>query len=429
MQPRTKLQKLVVELKQSLPAISEKQKEWAFSNGFEHFVYRTKKELVCFSCGHQWANDQQPLLLSIDGCTCPNCGRNLKVKPTKHKSFDNSYYYCILDTVEEFQVVRFCVVKRFCKYRKPQEFFLTEVVQHWIRPDGKDTVLKNTISMNGYYSDCWNYGSGLEVRCSRPYWNYRPDESNIFPELVYPEMSISKTLIRNGFKGQFHKMKPVDLLTTILTSSKAETLLKAGQIELLGLYLQSSTKINNRWPSIKICIRNKYRVKDAQTWCDHLDTLQFFGKDLLNAKFICPTNLKKEHHRLTELKKKKKLEYSEANFKREKSKFFGLCLTDEDIQVVPLKSVEEFKEEGELLKHCVFTNKYFEKPESLVLSARKGDQRIETVELSLSKLEVIQSRGILNNNTEYHDRIVDLVRRNMGTIAKLAHPRRKSVAV
>jgi hypothetical protein len=40
------------------------------------------------------------------------------------------------------------------------------------------------------------------------------------------------------------------------------------------------------------------------------------------------------------------------------------------------------------------------------------EQRIETVEFSLSKMQVVQSRGVCNKNTEYHDRIIELVKKN-----------------
>jgi len=42
---------------------------------------------------------------------------------------------------------------------------------------------------------------------------------------------------------------------------------------------------------------------------------------------------------------------------------------------------------------------------------RKGN-RIETVELDLTQGKVIQSRGVCNSNTEYHDRIINLVNTN-----------------
>ena len=68
------------------------------------------------------------------------------------------------------------------------------------------------------------------------------------------------------------------------------------------------------------------------------------------------------------------------------------------------------------MQHCVFTNKYDSKSDSLILTARIGNKRIETVEVNLKTLSVVQSRGVCNNNTEYHDRIIKLVKKNMNLI-------------
>jgi hypothetical protein len=77
-----------------------------------------------------------------------------------------------------------------------------------------------------------------------------------------------------------------------------------------------------------------------------------------------------------------------------------------------LESVEEIMQEGDIMHHCVFANEYHLKPDSLIFSACINGQRIETVEFSLSKMQVVQSRGVCNQNTEYHDRIIKLVESN-----------------
>ena len=73
-------------------------------------------------------------------------------------------------------------------------------------------------------------------------------------------------------------------------------------------------------------------------------------------------------------------------------------------------------EEGRAMHHCVFDGSYFLRPESLVLSATIDGNRVETVEISLKTLKVVQSRGVCNQNTEHHDRIVKLVKKNMKQI-------------
>lgn len=101
-----------------------------------------------------------------------------------------------------------------------------------------------------------------------------------------------------------------------------------------------------------------------------------------------------------------------------KSKFFDIDFTDGTIHIQVLKSVQEFYEEGLAMHHCVFSNEYYTKPDSLILSARINNQRIETIEISLKTMEIIQSRGACNKDTEFHHTIIKLVRKNMKAIRK-----------
>lgn len=64
--------------------------------------------------------------------------------------------------------------------------------------------------------------------------------------------------------------------------------------------------------------------------------------------------------------------------------------------------------------HCV--GSYSTKEDSLILSATIDGKRIETIEVSISKLKVIQCRGLCNKNTEHHNQILSLVNNNMPLI-------------
>ena len=82
------------------------------------------------------------------------------------------------------------------------------------------------------------------------------------------------------------------------------------------------------------------------------------------------------------------------------------------IEASVLGSVNEYLEESAALHHCCFASEYYLKPNSLCLSARVNGERTETVELSLIDFRVLQSRGLCNGNTPYHDRILRLVESN-----------------
>ena len=155
--------------------------------------------------------------------------------------------------------------------------------------------------------------------------------------------------------------------------------------------------------------------------------LRRLGKDIHSPKYVCPENLHEAHdtaQRKLQIKQDKEAETrrrqkaieNEEHFQALKAPFFGITFTDGVIQVKVLESVQEYLEEGKALRHCVFTNEYYLKKQSLILSARIDGKRIETIEVSLETMKVIQCRGLQNKNSEYHDRIIDLVNRNIRQI-------------
>ena len=159
-------------------------------------------------------------------------------------------------------------------------------------------------------------------------------------------------------------------------------------------------------------------------WCDTIRLLDRCGRDIHNTKYICPKDLKAEHDRwlskmnLMEEKRRNKermerAKRHEADFYKNKSCFFGIVIRDNDIEISVLDSLEAYKAESEKMKHCVFQCEYYAKTDTVILSAhdRQGN-RIETVEFSLTKGKVVQSRGVCNSNTEFHDRIIKLVNGN-----------------
>jgi hypothetical protein len=88
-------------------------------------------------------------------------------------------------------------------------------------------------------------------------------------------------------------------------------------------------------------------------------------------------------------------------------------LSEAEITISVLENVSEFMQEGDSLKHCVFTNEYFKKKDSLLLSARIDNTPVETIEICLSKMEIAQCRGIKNNKSKHHKVIMNLMWKNL----------------
>ena len=230
-------------------------------------------------------------------------------------------------------------------------------------------------------------------------------------------------------KGSLSEIEPMELMKSLLKDSRAETMFKAGRKKDLDYFLQHPMYLDLYWNTYKIVMRNQYHISDISLWVDYIRLLERCGKDIHNAYYVCPLDLKAEHDRYQErarviqerekreAQRKKALE-SEKRFRELKGKFFGLSFTDGLIVVSVLESVDDYYKEGNALHHCVGQCEYYLKPNSLVFSARIDNKRIETVELSLDTFKVLQSRGLCNRNTEYHDRIIQLVQKNARKIRK-----------
>jgi DNA-directed RNA polymerase subunit RPC12/RpoP len=418
MKPKNKFQKQVLEASQNLPPVSKAQIQWAYRNCMQHIGRRTAKGVViCLECGHEWTDKTVE-----KHCACPHCNTKLQIADTRQRVFKGYEYFCIVTVCAGFQVLRFFYLQSYAKKGEKAQYFHSEVAQKWIAPDGRYATMAKLRPMS-YYADTWNFSSTLEIRPERPLYN-------TVPTGVYPRQKLIPELKRSGYKGEFYNLTPFELFHALLTDSRAETLLKAGQTDLLNFFTQNGFRhIDRYWTSIRICIRNAYRVEDASIWRDYIDLLRFFGKDLYNAQYVCPAGLKAEHDRYVRKKRewqererreqaRKKALEDEAVFREMKSRFFGLRFTDGLIQVRVLESVEEIMQEGNILHHCVFLSGYHLKPDSLIFSASVDGKQMETVELSLSKWQVLQSRGTCNKNTEYHERIIELVKKNISLIRK-----------
>jgi predicted nucleic acid-binding Zn ribbon protein len=422
MKPKNKFQQQVFELSKKLPSVTKVQKVWAFQNCIEHIGRKTAKGVItCLECGHAWQGSGH-LADTLLGTECPECSAKLKITNTRKSVFKQSEYFCTVTTKGNFQVLRFFLIRYCAKAGQKAQYSISEVVQRWMAPNGKSATVARLRPMS-YYDDTWCFWSALEIRPEK-------DHHNIIPTCIYPRQKLIPELKRGGYKGETYGLRHFNLFLALLSDSRAETLLKAGQTKTLKFFAgRNFQSINDYWTSIKICIRNDYHIEDASNWRDYIDLLRFFGKDLHNAKYVCPADLATEHDRYMKKKRewqeqerkekvRKKALEDEAAFKEIKSGFFGIRFSDGLIEVRMLESVEAIMQEGDIMHHCVFTGEYHLKPDSLIFSACINGQRIETVEFSISKMHVVQSRGVCNQNTEYHDRIIKLVESNKRLIQR-----------
>lgn len=203
--------------------------------------------------------------------------------------------------------------------------------------------------------------------------------------------------------------------------------MKARRTEHLRYLLSRLHKWDSYWPAYKMSLRRSYNITDIALWCDYIDMLRRLAKDTHNALFVCPEDLQVAHNsaqwklqaqreKEAEAQRQQKAQENEVRFQALKAPIFGIAFTDGTIQIRVLESVLEYIEEGQALHDCVFANEYHLKEKSLILSASIAGKRIETIEISIETMEVLQYRGLMNQNTEYHKRIIELVHQNIKQI-------------
>ena len=399
---------------QTLHPLTPQQKQWGYDHSLYKYAYRRPNgKTICMECGHVYETRA-----GLKQSVCPHCHKQLKVEETKKWTLHRDSYFCVATTRKGLQVLRYFKLRSYAKIGQPTRNEYYEVMQQWINAQGKTAVTALPRGLFSYYTDSWNLLGEIELRqhCSAlDYIDGCP---------TYPSISTIPAIRRNGFRGSLHHIAPATLFEALLTNPKIETLFKAGQYALAKhiAYLGTTTA-EKYWPAIKIVLRNKYMVKDASVWYDYLDALSYMGKDTHNAKFVCPNDLNAEHDRWMEKKRrkmvaeleKKRLEEAredEETFRKLKSRFFGIQFTDGLISVHVLDSVEAYIKEGEVQHHCVASNRYYLKKDSLILSATIEGKPIETIEISLKDLKILQCYGACNQFTEHHKRILDLVNKN-----------------
>ena len=436
MKPKSKLQLQIVEVDSRLPKIAADQEAWALKHCLKHEATRLKNGTVsCLDCGHQWI-DKLPLANIIDH-VCPNCSTEVKMIDTRKKVFNEWNYFLVISTFEGFQLFRLFKVHGNYKAGTPAHRHMYEVSRIYLLANGKYEIVGYN-HMDTHYVDTWTGDFTLRAR-----HNIRTHAINAIH--VHPTVKVLPQIRRNGFKGHFHRISPFYLFQKLLTDNQAETLLKVKQVGFLKAFIQEDYGYSMYADSIKICVRKKYIVKDFSFWKDYVDLLRYFGKDLKNPKFICPPDLKVQHDKLmnkrtaimaeqararelAEIERRQKnLEKAILEYSNDKGKYFDLEFVDGNISIHVLKSVEEFKEEGTELKHCVYTNAYYSKKESLVMSARVDGKRTETIEVNLKRMEIVQSRGMGNAATKYNKKIVALIEKNLPKIRSVLQKKSKDI--
>lgn len=421
MKPHTAIEKQIVALSESLAPLSSEMLDWAEQSVFLKWGVLSRGKFHCLDCMHSWKPDSHKQSCQ-DYIKCTACNGKLKMFGDNKVHFKEIEYSAVLEVFGGYQVVRIICSHKNMKKSLLPVYSHAEVMQHWINKKGEVRTMSLSTNALSQTYDQWKYYSPLEIR---PKEFQSSPKFRINPYRVFPRMKVLPIIRRNGFKTRFYNLAPQVLLSSLLKDPCAETLLKTGQVSWLRYYLESPHQhVLRNWQAVKICLKKNYTVSDFGIWEDYMELLRWFKKDITSALLACPVDLHLEHDKLVERKqqlqrkkylKKMRAEILEAQglYAEQKKQFFGLCFSGAGITISVLENVSEFMAEGDSLKHCVFTNEYFKKKDSLLFSARIDNKPIETIEVSLSKMEIAQCRGMKNNKSPHHKIIMELMQKNL----------------
>lgn len=453
-----------------LRPLNDRQKEYAKALFPAEALYYSRRgnhcEFHCMHCGAivpelgKWPFDE----CQKDTWICPECGAECKVCPQYSGGFGHNrdrktgafsvsptdtIYIEMLDTHESFQVLRMFEVYRMnCRTIRngvvcgvPTEFCFHELYQNWIAADGTETIASRSYKRSFNFHR-WDYHSQWGINrhnehCSG-YYMMRDVYDNHGVE-VFPEPRILPVLRRNGLNANVIRRigSHVDIGTLsmkLLTDNVYEELVKTGQLGVVSFFLGNShgRKPDDYLRQVRVCTRHGYSIKDAGMWLDYIDDLEYIGLDTRNPRYICPKNLAKAHaemqRRRDRLEKKREAERDieiakkyEAAYAKQKAHLLGIAFGDETISISVIQTVEEIRLEGVAMHHCVFKNGYYKQKDCVILSARDSQgNRLETIEIGLKPLSVLQSRGMQNLPTKEHEHIVALCKAHLGDFRRAA---------
>lgn len=413
MKPRNKIEREVLKLSAKLSPLSNKQRAWAIKTCVnEQDAYRSRSRV----------------------------------------SKGSFYLVC---SFKGWQILRYFQVSAKFRYHKlTGNVNFNECMQQWLH--NGDYVFLSKRRFNWYYTDSFCQFMPLEVR-NETRWGFLGDPRLLGWDGVY-FASIQKKF-RYAIKDFSKKIGFDDIFRSVNAHSFNETLMRCDIEVWKKCRYHKAIYDAGLMGAVKIAIRHGCTsLIHNSLWWDMLDAIRYLKKDLRNPSVICPVNLKEAHDQwLTKAKsrkdrmadkmsklrqiqeEKRTLVYMEEQAKREeenkqkakalasiyiakRKQFFDMDISDGEIHIKVLRSIEEFYEEGKEMHHCVFANGYYDlnkRLSCLILSAKVNGVRMETLEVDIDSFSIIQCHGKYNQNSPLHEEIIKLVEENMWQIKAL----------
>lgn len=443
MRPRTETERRLCEYANLLPPLEREIQEWGFGlfkPEAYHWRHRgNKHEIWCQCCGHREQVDPVWEVLAItEEWTCPHCGKTCKVRRKNVDSTPETIarWVSVIDVRFGLQVVRTFEVYRDNSEKGETQYYVKEMYQNWVTEKGTE-IITSRPSSSVFYRFSWQNGP-YEIKKHGGCYDAYATEDNY----LYPRAKVAGYIREKGLDARmvkkFARMRlPFpSCLGKWMNEPYYETLWKsgdrAGEDKLFKYFMTGRAQLDKYKDSIRIARRHGYIWSgEVGLWIDYVGELRELGMDDRSPKYLCPKYLMEAHRETSrriqakrnaeqEAKEKKEIAQREEAYGKHIAPYLGLCFITGDIEIRPLPTVMSVYEEGKAMHHCIYRMKYWQRTDTLLMSARdKEGKRLESIEVNLRDYKVLQSRGLQNQPTEQHDTIVNLIKKNMNQIKQI----------
>lgn len=339
----------------------------------------------------------------------------------------NFCYFTIFTNIKEFEVKRLYRGYKFTD-KNTDHFFFVEIIREF--KDGENKLYFAKQRQMGSYYDCFTYSSNIELRYV--YKNYAGYAINGLFSLSCASRSQSR-----GKRVDCEYINPRELARVICNNSVAETLYKTDR----GLFNHLLWHTHNKQVCRAFTLAKRhgfeFTPRNTAVWFDMVRAIIYCGYDYHNPVYICPKDLDATHDRFVNMRYRKRVEEeiirknrkasekakSEADYKeayeKARKRFFGMVFKKGSLEVSVLPNIDAFKENADYFHNCVFSMEYWnlrKHPKSLIMLACVGGFKAELMEIDLGSYTIKQCFGKYNQFSNYHDKIVKFMQKQMKTI-------------
>ncbi len=330
---------------------------------------------------------------------------------------DRKYRLWLFNTEQVYKGMKLTKCYKAHRYGRGLTMTMFHLVLVKAEKDGK-TAWAGRMTNMGFIDSFSYYGDITIKRCRWWYENYITHNHVLRSTGKCDEYAVVRHIAYNDYEFR---------------DSRVETIAKAGGEGLIrALMIRRKAITPHLFSAFKVANRHGYNFgADCSKWVDYVNLQRKLGRDCHNPHYLCPDDINEAYHRAVdeydrrfraaEYKARKEEEmrqFEEAmkyndRYVKEHRRWLAVMIVGNGMTIQPLKSVNEFYEEGNAMHHCVFKAGYYKMKDKLILSARDSEgRRIATIDYDLKKREVMQCRAACNGQPERYEEICNLVNKN-----------------